>query len=96
MNDSLRVAREAALKGLEARLAADPNAVALRFERARLCGELGRPGDAQAGFEDVLVHDPMHFDALNDLATLLYKTGKRRDARAAYVQLIARHPANRR
>jgi hypothetical protein len=92
VNDSLRTVREAALKGIDARLATDPEALDLRFERAHLCEDLGRTDEAKTGYEDVLARDPMHFAALNDLATLLYKTGRRRVARVSFVQLVARHP----
>jgi hypothetical protein len=87
-----RAMREAALGGLDARLAAEPDAAGVRFERARMLDALGRPAEAKAAFVDVLDRDPMHFQALCDLGTLHFKTGDPRNARIAFQILAERHP----
>lgn len=89
-----RPAREAALGALDARLAAEPDAVEPRFERAGLLAALGRDGEARAEYIEILRRDGAHFGALNDLGNLLYRTGFRRAARTAYEEAVARHPAN--
>ena len=87
-----RLVREAALRELDERLAADPGAVQVRFERACLLAELGRTLESRNAYLDVLAHQPSHRDALNNLGTLLYGTGYRTAARTAFVQAVARHP----
>src|SRR5471030_1978847 len=89
-----REMREAALRGIDARLAREPQDLNLRFERARMLDELGRSAEALAAYEDVLDRDAMHFDAFNNLATLQYKTGQQRNARISYQTLVTRHPGN--
>jgi Flp pilus assembly protein TadD len=89
-----REMREAALRGIDARLACEPQNLNLRFERARMLDELGRSPEALAAYEDVLDRDAMHFDAFNNLATLQYKTGQQRNARISYQTLVTRHPGN--
>jgi hypothetical protein len=89
-----RAIREAALRGIETRLANDPDAAGLRFERARMLDALGRSEEAKTAFLEVLARDPMHFAALNDLATLQFKTGEQRNARVSYQTLVERHPQN--
>jgi glutamate/tyrosine decarboxylase-like PLP-dependent enzyme len=85
-------AREEALHDLDARLAEDPESVSLRFERAGLLAELGRPLEARNAYIDLLARDPAHRLALNNLGTLLYATGYRTAARTAYAEAVARHP----
>jgi aromatic-L-amino-acid/L-tryptophan decarboxylase len=87
-----RLVRESALRELDERLAADPNAVELRFERACLLAELGRTLESRNAYLGVLARQPSHRDALNNLGTLLYGTGYRTAARTAYAQAVARHP----
>lgn len=88
-----RPAREAALRTLDQRLAAQLDAVELRYERAGLLAALGRDEEARSEYIEVLKRNAAHFGALNDLATLLYRTGFRTAARTAYSEAIARHPA---
>jgi aromatic-L-amino-acid/L-tryptophan decarboxylase len=87
-----RLVRESALRELDERLAADPDAVELRFERACLLAELGRTLESRNAYLGVLARQPSHRDALNNLGTLLYGTGYRTAARTAYAQAVARHP----
>lgn len=89
-----REMREAALRGIEARLATDPDDMQLRFERARMLDELGRGEEALRGYEEVLDRDAAHFDALNNMATLQFKSGQQRNARILYQTLVTRHPNN--
>jgi glutamate/tyrosine decarboxylase-like PLP-dependent enzyme len=87
-----RRAREEALRVLEERIAEDAANVALRFERAGLLAEMGRPAEAREAYIDVLGREPGHRLALNNLGTLLYATGYRTAARTAYQEAVARHP----
>lgn len=89
-----RPGREAALHVLDQRLAAQPDSVALRFERAGLLAALGRDEEARGEYIEVLKREATHFGALNDLGGLLYRTGFRTAARTAYSEAVARHPKN--
>ena len=84
--------RKDALSDVEARLARDPDSVALRFDRACLLNELGYIEVAKQAYLDVLTRSPAHVGALNNLGTLLYLTGYRTAARSAYTEAIRRHP----
>lgn len=84
--------RKEALRDIEARLALDPESIALRFERACLLNEMGRIDDAKQAYLDVLTRCPAHVGALNNLGTLLYFTGYRTAARSAYSEAIRQHP----
>jgi glutamate/tyrosine decarboxylase-like PLP-dependent enzyme len=87
-------ARESALRDLGERLASNPDAVDLRFERACLLAEMGRTLEARNAYLDVLAREPAHRLALNNLGALLAATGYRSAARTAYTQAVARHPAD--
>ncbi|MGA2115590.1 MAG: pyridoxal-dependent decarboxylase [Bryobacteraceae bacterium] len=87
-----RLAREAALLALETRIAAEPEAVVLRLDRARLLTELGRTLEARNAYLEILGRVPSDRRALNNLGTLLHSTGYRTAARTAYAEAAARHP----
>ena len=87
-----RLAREAALRELEDRIAAEPEALGLRRDRARLLTELGRTLEARNAYLDILTRAPSDRVALNNLGTLLHATGYRTAARTAYAEAAARHP----
>jgi len=87
-----RIAREKALREIEARIAAHPDAIEPRLERADLLAELGRTLDARNAYLDVLTRSPSHRVALNNLGALLHSTGYRTAARTAYKEAAARHP----
>ena len=87
-----RLAREAALRELEVRIAAEPEVVGPRLERAGLLTELGRTLEARNAYLDVLARAPSDRLALNNLGTLLHATGYRTAARTAYAEAAARHP----
>jgi len=89
-----RQARESALRDLEARIESDPDAVAPRFELACLLDQMGRNPEARDAYLAVLVREPSHRLALNNLGTLLHATGYRSAARRAYAQAAAQHPAD--
>jgi len=89
-----RIARENALRDIEARIATQPDAVEPRLQRADLLAELGRTLDARNAYLDVLARAPSHRVALNNLGTLLHATGYRTAARTAYAEAAARHPAD--
>jgi aromatic-L-amino-acid decarboxylase len=89
-----RLAREAALQQLEARIAAEPEAVGPRLERARLLTELDRTLEARNAYLEILAGAPSDRLALNDLGTLLHATGYRTAARTAYTEAAARHPGD--
>ena len=87
-----RLAREAALRDVESRIAAGPEAVGPRLERARLLTELGQTLAARNAYLEILARAPSDRAALNDLGTLLHATGYRTAARTAYAEAAARHP----
>ncbi len=89
-----RLARESALRQIEARIAAEPEAIALRLDRAQLLSELGRTLEARNAYLDILARAPSDRLALNNLGTLLHATGYRSAARTAYTEAAARHPAD--
>ena len=85
-------AREAALRDLRERMAADPGQEGLQFELACLLTESGRTLEARNAYLELLAREPAHRLALNNLGTLLYATGYRTAARTAYAEAVARHP----
>jgi glutamate/tyrosine decarboxylase-like PLP-dependent enzyme/glutathione synthase/RimK-type ligase-like ATP-grasp enzyme len=87
-----RMAREAALGEIEARIAAEPERLDARLERARLLTELDRTLEARNAYLEILARAPSDRAALNDLGTLLYATGYRTAARTAFSEAAARHP----
>src|SRR5271163_3940196 len=86
--------REAALEDIEARLAAEPDGVESKFERAGLLTELGRTDEAKRAYLEILARWPEHFGALNNLGVLLHVGGFRTAARTAYAEAVKRHPDN--
>ena len=87
-------ARESALHEIDGRIASDPGAMSLRFERACLLAEMGRTPEARNAYLDLLAREPSHRLALNNLGTLLHSTGYRTAARTAYAEAVARHPGD--
>jgi hypothetical protein len=84
--------REARLRALDAALAASPDALAPRLQRAGLLAALGRSAAARTDYIAVLTRAPTHLDALNDLGTLLHNEGFRSAAQSCYAEAIAHHP----
>ncbi|MGA2372032.1 MAG: pyridoxal-dependent decarboxylase [Candidatus Korobacteraceae bacterium] len=92
-----RIRWEAELRQLEGRLQFHPDSVDLRFRRAFLLLELGRPVDARNDYIKVLQaleRQPYHVAALNNLGRSLVATGHRSAARLAYKEAVARHPSD--
>jgi len=92
-----RVRWETELHQLESQLQSDPDSVDLRFRRAFLLLELGRPVDARNDYIKVLQaleRQPYHVAALNNLGRTLVATGHRSAARLAYKEAVARHPSD--
>ena len=89
-----RLAREVALREIEARIAAEPDEVDARVERARLLAELGRVIEARDAYLEALARKPSHLVALNSVGTLLHGLGYRTAARTAYAEAAARHPGD--
>jgi tetratricopeptide (TPR) repeat protein len=72
---------EAAIAQIDARIAADPLALALQIDRARFLELLGRKDEAVEAYVTVLARDPVHVEALNALGLLTLSTGNRAAAR---------------
>jgi glutathione synthase/RimK-type ligase-like ATP-grasp enzyme len=89
-----RLAQEARLRHLDDIIAAAPDAIEARVERAALLYALDRPDEARAAYLDSITREPTHFAALNDFATMLAATGFKTAARTLYVQAVAHHPDN--
>ena len=87
-----RLAREAVLLEIDAKLALEGNDNELLFQRACLLAELGRMQESRDQYIDLLRRAPSHRGALNNLGTLLHDTGYRSAARTAYSQAVSRHP----
>jgi len=89
-----RAARETALRSLEERIAAEPDSLPLRLERAQVLTELGRTTAARYAYLDILARAPSDRQALNNLGTLLHGTGYKTAAHTVYSQAVARHPGD--
>ena len=89
-----RVAREANLRQIEARIAAEPAAIAPRLERAGVLAELGQTLEARDAYLDILRRDPSDRLALNNLGTLLHATGYKTAARTVYAEAARCHPTD--
>jgi tetratricopeptide (TPR) repeat protein len=80
------------LTTLDALLAVHPDAIDLRFARACLLDDLGRPASAAHAYDDLLARDPLHRGALINAATLAYVEGHTSVARARYARAVEAHP----
>lgn len=87
-----RAAQENELQRLDAELAAAPEDIDRLHRRAGLLALLGRDDDARRDYLALLALAPTHGGALNDLGTLLYRTGYRSAARLAYEEAVKHHP----
>jgi tetratricopeptide (TPR) repeat protein len=88
------LAREAALKAIESRLAENAGDVTLQFEQACLLTALGQIEEAKQAYLKILSADPRHPGTLNNLGALLYQTGYRSAARTVYRQAVTHYPDN--
>jgi tetratricopeptide (TPR) repeat protein len=80
------------IERIDAMIAAEPQAIRLRFARASALHDLSRNVEAERAYLDVLARDPAHFGALTNLGTLLHVAGKRDVARALYTKAAIEHP----
>jgi hypothetical protein len=87
-----RAEREHALVRLDADLRDDPLSIDLALDRARLLGELDRPGDARDAYLRVVARSPDHPRALIDFGTFLVQGGFRAAARTVYERAVAVDP----
>jgi hypothetical protein len=92
MPEPLRPNRQALLSEVEARLAAAPDDLDARFDRAALLWGLGRTDAARDAYLDLLALAPTHFGALNNLGVLLAATGYQSAARTAWAEAVKHHP----
>jgi aromatic-L-amino-acid/L-tryptophan decarboxylase len=83
---------EGELQKIASELAANPDAIDLRFRRGLLLAKLGRLVDARNDYIKVLERDPRHLAALNNLGCVLFSSGHRKAARIAYNEAVRRHP----
>ncbi|MGD0051969.1 MAG: tetratricopeptide repeat protein [Vulcanimicrobiaceae bacterium] len=81
-----------ALNAIETRLAAEPDSVGVRFDRARCIQALGRADDALRAYGDVLARDPGHLRAMNALGLLLLDADQLAEAETVFGEAVARHP----
>jgi glutathione synthase/RimK-type ligase-like ATP-grasp enzyme/Tfp pilus assembly protein PilF len=80
------------LRALEALLEAHPDAIDLRFARACLLEDLGRPIAAARAYAEVLAREPDHRGALINAATMAYVAGRTTEALAGYRRAARAHP----
>ena len=81
-----------AFASIESQIAVAPKEAALRFERALLLDAVGRVGQAEQAYLDLLRHAPGHAGALNNLGALLNRSGRRSAARLCYAEATRLHP----
>lgn len=77
---------------LDSLIAAHPETVQYRYERAGTFLGQGRNEDACRDYQAVLSQEPNHFGALNDLAILLSDAGQYGAARGLFYQAVNAHP----
>jgi tetratricopeptide (TPR) repeat protein len=87
-----RLRLEEELKKADTQLAATPNDVEMRFNRATLLSDLGQVEEAKKAYIEMLALSPSHFGALNNLGALLVATGYNKAARITYAEAVKYHP----
>jgi len=85
---------ENALRDVENRLKADPTSLDLRYERAGLLEVLGHSELARMVYAGILAKHPGDARVLNALGRLLYKSGARTAAQAAFAEAASKHPGD--
>jgi glutathione synthase/RimK-type ligase-like ATP-grasp enzyme len=85
-------ALKSALQSVEEQLEAQPDSVALLFQRGSLQEQMGMKLDARRTWIELLNFDPSHGPALNNLANLMSAAGENEAARSVYAEAVARHP----
>lgn len=89
-----RAVAEQALLRIDKQLAASPDDLQARFERARLLDQLGRSDAARQAYLEVLARDMAHEGALRHLAALLIAQGFTTAALTVLTQAAAALPDN--
>jgi lipoprotein NlpI len=84
--------RAVVLAELDRRIAAEPDAVVPRFDRACLLASAGLIGAAKQEYLALLARAPDHAGALNNLGALFLAEGHRRAARLIYAEAVKYHP----
>jgi len=84
--------REFALRQIDALLHAEPTRIDLQIERARVLIELERLEEAQEIYLKILIKDPAHFVALNNLGAILKMMGHPKEALKVYRGVHALRP----
>ncbi len=82
------------IEQLDRVLAASPDALEPRFERAGLLRELGRFEEAKSDYLELIRARPTDFRALNDFGTLVLKAGYKDAARSLFSETVRHHPDN--
>jgi aromatic-L-amino-acid decarboxylase len=85
-------ALKSALQSVEKQLEADPDSVALLFQRGSLQEQMGQTLAARATWIALLALEPSHGRALNNLANLMSAVGENEEARTIYADAVAMHP----
>lgn len=86
---------ENVLKEIETRLAAQPDDITLRFDRARCLLMMGREDEARRDFDDVLSNDPAHVRALNALGAMILRKGAADEARPLFARAVEADPRDK-
>jgi glutathione synthase/RimK-type ligase-like ATP-grasp enzyme len=88
----VQVSKEFTLRQIDVRLEQDPGRIELQIERARILVELERLQEAQEIYLKILIKDPAHFVALNNLAAILKMMGHHKEALKLYRGAFALKP----
>jgi tetratricopeptide (TPR) repeat protein len=91
---SSQVLREFTLRNLDARLEREPELIELQIDRARLLIEMERLDEARQIYLNILIKDPTHLVALNNLAALFNMTGHHSTALKINRAVLALNPDN--
>ncbi len=89
-----RLLKLKALEKINKLLAASPDLIEERYQRACLLDELGRTEEAKSEFWEVLKKAPTHFGALTRFGNTLYATGFIAAALTIYRDTVIKHPSN--
>ena len=88
------ILREFTLRQIDDHLTRNPGLVELHIERARLLIEMERLDEAKEIYLNILLKDPAHLVAMNNLGALLNIMGYHKAALKVYRDLVAQNPDN--
>src|ERR1700743_3439974 len=77
---------------VDKQLAVVPEYFLLSFQKGCILEKLGRVGEAEESYRELLGHDPAHRQALNQLGNLLFARGRTSEAFSLYERAVALHP----